>query len=1119
MSSNKKSNTLKTPMHLACINPNQKILEVLLKNGGETEYQDDKGRKPIHYSALCKGTGPLELLIKKKCNINDREKAGFTPLMHACRAGRYENVKILLENGADPLAKPAAGQSMGIHFACMKDTENNLKILKLLLQKNPELINKNGRYQKSPLHFAVIYNCPKIVEFLVKNGAKINKGDKYARSPLLLACKYGYSKIAKYLIDCGAKINKGDNSKNSPLHYASAFGNLECIKILLENGADINCLNMWNNIPLEIAMYKNHIGITKFLINDENFNVDTPFGNGNSLLFYYLLDFDKSTFEKIKFIIEDKKGNAKLANSNQMNAFHFLSCFTYRAYLSIFTSNEEKFEFNEDLLKNKYHQQFMKMLEKYVNFFKDKGCEPDLKNKIGQTPLMFALKNKNFEYGQILIETFKKKINIKHIDNNGFNIFDYAFSKGYSLTDECLSFIYSMFNIYKNEIDGKFLNQFTRYGRNALLNLCEDYALHIYEKLYFIIKNNYLKYEREFLLKKNASKFFLDDRKTIKISYEDLNKFVIQIFYPLIEEFIKRGADINCCTAEKQFINNDSKFEDYKYFNNYGKIYPIMYLIAYPCSTELIKMIKKHKININCIDLKKQTLLMYLFKVELQIRRISEDNYYKMYNFLIDNCNNLLLENVEGETLFYKEIESNNEEQALIIYNKLGKKNLDINLPYYDNLTLLGEAVINRDEDQIDFLLSNFKEINPNKINVKYNRNVLHYICMRASSKTEENYNEFLKWINLDTSLTQKDNYNRNPLFYLFIEENEDIKKDDPISILSFLLETYNNKNKKKFNIDSVDNLGNSLIFYAVKANATFCISSLLNYGAKINNIKNYANNSIFSYCMLYDSNSLSELYSKVNNVKVFEDKIYKENPIRMIDKPKEKIDKILGEESLHNNELPNLPTNKKVSNKNEIKFCVEEFFKSNYLCDYESTRDKFYTEKDNNLKQLFDENDEGENIEFLGNNYNDNDIYAGYWNVPIEENNSKIAIKKVKDDNLNDDMEEDEKEDNFIASDSSISVDDDFNRKDNIFNGSIENKNLKKEENVNKKINNKDLDLDLSEASSITKYREEILIEKIKNKRKRKRKIELSKVKKNTYFFNYISYFDDLIERRINNK
>ena len=387
---------------------------------------------------------------------------------------------------------------------------------------------------------------------------------------------------------------------------------------------------------------------------------------------------------------------------------------------------------------------------------------------------------------------------------------------------------------------------------------------------------------------------------------------------------------------------------------------------------------------------------------------------------------------------------------------------------------------------------------------------------MRASSKTEDNYNEFLKWINLGTSLTQKDNYNRNPLFYLFIKENENIKKVDPISILSFLLETYNNKNKKKFDIDSFDNLGNSLIFYAVTANATFCISSLLNYGAKINNIKNYANKSIFSYCMLYDSNSLSELYSKVNNAKVFEDKIYKEYSIRMIDKPKEKIDKNVGEESLHNNELPNLKTNKKVINKNEIKFCVEEIFKDNVRYNWETTREKFFTEKDNNLKQLFDENDEGTNIEFLGynDNDNDNDIYAGYWNVPVEENNSKIIIKNVKSDNLNDDLKEDENEDN----DSSDSVDDDFNRKDNKFSNlfTIENKNLKKEKEVNKKINSKDLDLDLSEASSITKYREEIIIEKTKNKRKRK--IELSQVKKNTYFFNYISYFDDLIDRRINN-
>ena len=477
MSANKNNNLHVTPVHLACINPNEKILEEVLNNGGETEFQDNMGRKPISYAATCKGPGPLKVLIKRKCNVNDREKAGFTPIIHACRTGRYENVKLLLENGADPMQKPRPGQCMGIHFACMKDTENNLKIIKLLLDKKPELLNINGSGKKTPLHFAVIYNCPKIVEFLVKRGAKINQSDKYIRSPLLLSCKYGYSKITKYLIDCGANIKKCDNSQNSPLHYACAFGNLECVKILLDHGADINCLNMWKNLPIEIALLKNHFGIVKYLINNDKFSVDTHFGNGNTILLFYLLDIDESTFEKIKYIIEGKKGDGNISNSNKMNSFHFLTHFSYRAYLSTFVPFEEKQKLTEEKHKNLYHPQYVEILKKYIKFLKDNGCEVDLENNIGQTPLMLALKNKNFDFAQIFIELFKNEINIKHVDNNGFNIFDYAFKDGASLTDECLEFITKMFEIYGKDIDSEFLNQYTRYGRNSLLNLCEDYAL------------------------------------------------------------------------------------------------------------------------------------------------------------------------------------------------------------------------------------------------------------------------------------------------------------------------------------------------------------------------------------------------------------------------------------------------------------------------------------------------------------------------------------------------------------------------------------------------------------------------------------------------------------------
>jgi hypothetical protein len=60
-------------------------------------------------------------------------------------------------------------------------------------------------------------------------------------------------------------------------------------------------------------------------------------------------------------------------------------------------------------------------------------------------------------------------------------------------------------------------------------------------------------------------------------------------------------------------------------------------------------------------------------------------------------------------------------------------------------------------------------EINLNKIDIKYNRKALHYS-------------------DFGTSLTQKDIFGRNSLFYLFINVKNEIKKEDPISTLSYLL-------------------------------------------------------------------------------------------------------------------------------------------------------------------------------------------------------------------------------------------------------------------------------------------------------------------------------------------
>ena len=98
----------------------------------------------------------------------------------------------------------------------------------------------------------------------------------------------------------------------------------------------------------------------------------------------------------------------------------------------------------------------------------------------------------------------------------------------------------------------------TRYGRNSLLNLCEDYALHIYEKFYFINKQNTL----DFILceikeegdynninnnnknkkKKKIQNLIIPEGKKNLIyekSSKDFKNFIKNEFYHLMEIFIQ----------------------------------------------------------------------------------------------------------------------------------------------------------------------------------------------------------------------------------------------------------------------------------------------------------------------------------------------------------------------------------------------------------------------------------------------------------------------------------------------------------------------------------------------------------------------------------------------------
>ncbi|NLD49715.1 MAG: ankyrin repeat domain-containing protein, partial [Clostridiaceae bacterium] len=111
----------------------------------------------------------LKQWIDNDNSPNQYDKDGWTPLLWAAARGRYEIVKILLENGADVSMPHKISGALPIHMA---GHSGNVKTAEILLNNKSEDINEvwdlNGH---TVLLQASFYGHLELADFLVKRGA------------------------------------------------------------------------------------------------------------------------------------------------------------------------------------------------------------------------------------------------------------------------------------------------------------------------------------------------------------------------------------------------------------------------------------------------------------------------------------------------------------------------------------------------------------------------------------------------------------------------------------------------------------------------------------------------------------------------------------------------------------------------------------------------------------------------------------------------------------------------------------------------------------------------------------------------------------------------------------
>jgi len=182
----------------------------------------------------------VEEYIRTGVNINGTDSKGNSALMFAANSGKFEIVKLLLENGANPNQRNFVEGFTPI-FDAIKN--GHYDIVKLLIESGADL-SVTDNQGNTPLLVSIYNNnSDQITIALIEANSDVNyRNSLDGFYPLIASTILGNYSISKALIDYGARKNVSDINGITPLQYATSVKNADLCKLLSEGVKTNNVL-------------------------------------------------------------------------------------------------------------------------------------------------------------------------------------------------------------------------------------------------------------------------------------------------------------------------------------------------------------------------------------------------------------------------------------------------------------------------------------------------------------------------------------------------------------------------------------------------------------------------------------------------------------------------------------------------------------------------------------------------------------------------------------------------------------------------------------------------------------------------------------------------------------
>lgn len=248
-------------LHLAVKLNNIEIMNLLLDNYININYQDRLGNTALMLSVIYNNVGFVKLLLRYKADINIANNLNETPLFKALYLNREDIVEILLLN--NPLLNEITQNYESNLFAAVYSGNKDL-ISKALAFNS---LNDKNYLGDSLIHTACKANKVDSLTFLLEKGLSPHITNKLGETPLFDACRRESPDLVVTLMKYGSLLEYKNNNGERVFDLEL---NKDFKRILKRLQMSKEYVSYLNNYPLHVACIYSDIELVEKYLNIPN---------------------------------------------------------------------------------------------------------------------------------------------------------------------------------------------------------------------------------------------------------------------------------------------------------------------------------------------------------------------------------------------------------------------------------------------------------------------------------------------------------------------------------------------------------------------------------------------------------------------------------------------------------------------------------------------------------------------------------------------------------------------------------------------------------------------------------------------------------------------------------